>query len=53
MTSDSKNVYADKLDHTVNKCKYINHSTIKIKPVDVRSCWVYILSLKLVIIIEY
>ena len=38
MTSDSKNVYADKLDDTVNKYKYINPSTIKIKPVDVRSC---------------
>ena len=37
MTSVSKNVYIDKLDKIVNK--YINtyHSTIKMKPVDVKS----------------
>ena len=36
MTSISKNVYIDKLDHIVNK--YNNtHTTIKMKPVDVKS----------------
>ena len=37
MASISKNVYIDKLDNIVNK--YINtyHSTIKMKPVDVKS----------------
>ena len=37
MTSVSKNVYIDKLDKIVNK--YINtyHSTIKMKPADVKS----------------
>ena len=36
MTSISKNVYIDKLDHIVNK--YNNsYSTIKIKPADVKS----------------
>ena len=37
MTSVSKNVYIDKLDDIVNK--YINtyHSTIEMKPIDVKS----------------
>ena len=37
MTSISKNVYIDKLDDIVNKYNNIYHSTIKMKPVDVKS----------------
>ena len=37
MTSVSKNVYIDKLDDIVNKYNNTYHSTIKIKPVDVKS----------------
>ena len=37
MTSISKNVYIDKLDDAVNKYKNTYHSTIKIKPADVKS----------------
>ena len=37
MTSVSKNVYIDKLDDIVNKCNNTYHSTIRIKPVDVKS----------------
>ena len=37
MISVSKNVYIDKLDDTVNKCNNIYHSTIKMKPADVKS----------------
>ena len=37
MTSISKNVYIDKLDDIVNKYNNKYHSTIKIKPVDVKS----------------
>ena len=37
MTSISKNVYIDKLDDIVNKHNNTYHSTIKIKPVDVKS----------------
>ena len=36
MTSISKNVYIDKLDDIVNKCNNTYHSTIKMKPVDVK-----------------
>ena len=36
MTSVSKNVYIDKLDHIANKYNNIYHRTIKIKPVDVK-----------------
>ena len=36
MTSISKNVYIAKLDDIVNKCNNIYHSTIKMKPVDVK-----------------
>ena len=36
MTSVSKNVYIDKLDDIVNKVNNTYHSTIKIKPVDVK-----------------
>ena len=37
MTSISKNVYIDKLDHIVNKYNNTYHSKIKMKPVDVKS----------------
>ena len=37
MTSVSKNVYIDKLDDIVNKYNNEYHSTIKMKPVDVKS----------------
>ena len=37
MTSVSKNVYIDKLDDVVNKCKNINHRTTKTKPADAKS----------------
>ena len=37
MTSVSKNVYLDKLDEIVNKYNSTYHSTIKMKPVDVKS----------------
>ena len=36
MTSVSNNVSTDKLDDTVNKCNNTYHSTIKMKPVDVK-----------------
>ena len=37
MSSMSRNVYIDKLENIVNKCNNTYHSTIKMKPVDVRS----------------
>ena len=37
MTTISKNVYIDKLDDLVNKCNTAYHSTIKMKPIDVKS----------------
>ena len=37
MTSISKNVYIDKLDYIVKKYDNTYHSTIKMKPVDVKS----------------
>ena len=36
MTSISKNVYPDKLDDIVNKCNNTYHTTIKMKPIDVK-----------------
>ena len=36
MVSISKNVYIDKLDDIVNKYNNAYHSTIKMKPVDVK-----------------
>ena len=36
ITSVSKNVYLDKLDNIVNKYNNTCHSTIKIKPADVK-----------------
>ena len=37
MTSISKIVYIDKLDDIVNKCNNAYHSTIKMKPVNIKS----------------
>ena len=37
MTSISKNAYIDKLSYVVNKPNNTYHSTIKMKPVDVKS----------------
>ena len=37
MTSISKNVYIDELDDVVNKYNNTYHSTIKMKPVDIKS----------------
>ena len=37
MTSISKNVHINKLDHIVNKYNNTYQSTIKMKPVDVKS----------------
>ena len=37
MTSVSKNVYIDKLDDIVNKYNDVYHTTIKMKPADVKS----------------
>ena len=37
MSSISKNVYIDKQNDKVNKCNNTYHSTIKVKPVDVKS----------------
>ena len=36
MTLVSKNVYIDKLDNVVHKYNNAYHSTIKIKPIDVK-----------------
>ena len=36
LTSISKNVYIDKLDHIVNEYNNTYHSTIKMKPIDVK-----------------
>ena len=62
MTSVSKNVYIDNLANIVNKYSNTYHSTIKTKPVDVKSSTYIdfdknmirkILNLKLVIMLEY
>ena len=37
MTSNSKNEYIDKLDDIINKYNNAYHTTIKMKPVDVKS----------------
>ena len=37
MTWISKNVYIDKLDEVVNDCNNTYHSTIKMKPTNVKS----------------
>ena len=36
MTSISKNLYINNLADIVNKCKYTYHSTIKMRPIDVK-----------------
>ena len=61
MTSISKNVYIDKLDDIANKYNNIYHSTIKMKPLDVKSNTILtllkrmikILNLKLMKLLEY
>ena len=62
MTSISKNVYIDKVDNIVNKYNNTYQSTIKIKPVDVKSSTYIdsskennnkIVNLKLVALLEY
>ena len=62
MNSISKTVHIDKLDNAVNKYNNTYHSTIKMKPVDVKSSTYIdsskeinkkILNLKLVILLEY
>ena len=62
MTSISKNVYIDKLDDIVNEYNNTYHSTIKMKPIDVKDDNTLILikrlmiktpNLKLVIMQEY
>ena len=37
MISISKNVYVDKLDDIINKYNNAYHSTVQMKPVDVKS----------------
>ena len=62
MTSVSKNIYIDKLHNIVNKYNNTFHSTIKMKPVDVKSntyigysekLIIKTQNLKLVILLEY
>ena len=36
MTAISKNVYIDKLDDVVKECNNKHHTTIKMKPIDVK-----------------
>ena len=57
MTSISKNVYIDKLDDIVNEYNNTHHTTIKLKPIDVKhklilikKLIIKILNLKLVIV---
>ena len=43
MTSISKNVYIDKLDDIVKKCNNTYHTSIKMKPLDVKDIsYIYI-----------
>ena len=37
MTATVKNVYYDVIDDVVNKCNNTKHSTIKMKPIDVKN----------------
>ena len=62
MTSLSKNVYIEKLDHKGNKYNNTYHSTIKMKPINLKSSTYIesskkimkkILNLKLLILLEY
>ena len=45
MASISKNVYIDKLDEIVNKYNNTYHRTIKLKPVDVKPTFLFLMSL--------
>ena len=49
MTSISKNVYIDKLDDIVNEYNNTYHTTIKMKPIDVKIIHILILVKKLII----
>ena len=49
MTSISKIVYVDKLDDMVNEYNNIYHTTIKMKPIDVKIIHILILMKKLMI----
>ena len=49
MTSVSKNVYFDKLDNIVNEYNNTYHTTIKMKPIDVKDNAILILVKKLMI----
>ena len=49
MTSISKNVYIDKLDDVVDECNNTYHTTIKMKPIDVKEIHTLILVKKLII----
>ena len=49
MTSISKNVYIDKLDDIVKEYNNTYHTSIKIKPVDVKEIHISILKKKLII----
>ena len=62
MTLVSKNVDVDKLDDIVHKYNSIYHTTIKMKPADVKQAdiltlvknvMIKILNLKLVVLLEY
>ena len=62
MTSILKSIYINKLDNIVNKYNNTYHSTIKMKPVDVKSSTYIdfdknmikkVLNLKLVIMLKY
>ena len=55
MTSISKNKYIEKLDDIANKYNNKYHSTIKIKPIDVKDkkAIIKILNFKSVILLEY
>ena len=62
MTSISRNVYIDKLNPIVNKYNNTYHTTIKMKPIDVKDntyintskkLIIKILNLKLVIMLEF
>ena len=55
-----KNMYVDKLDEVVNRYNNIYHSTIRMKPVDVKSnkritlvLIIKMLDLKFVVMLEY
>ena len=62
MTATGKNVYYDVLDDVVNNYNNTKHSTIKMKPIDVKNCYIDVIlmsimkkiaNLKYVIELEY